>query len=133
MRRDLSKSGLAGRILLALALLLFCAAPTPGDVGGCGQAPDNLDAPTFFATKKAIDCGRCEDCGIVTQGCLDACDQHVGWETEFPADCYPLVHDGEVCLRALQYAGCGDYESYMSDGAATTASECNFCPPRASQ
>lgn len=122
-------SGFA-RALLALGVLVFCTAPTPGDVGGCGQQPDNLDPPTFFATKKAIDCSRCGECGIVTQTCVDACDENVGWDTEFPEGCFPLVHDGEVCLRALQYASCDDYESYVADSSPSTPSECNFCPPR---
>jgi hypothetical protein len=128
-----AQSSTGSRLLLAAIALVFCTGPTPGDVGGCGQEPDNLDPPTFFATKKAIDCARCEECGFVTQSCLDACDQTVPWETEFPEDCFPLVHDGEVCLRALQYASCGEYEEYMSDVAPTTASECNFCPPRGGQ
>jgi len=118
------------RLVLALLVLLFCAAPTPGDIGGCGQAPDNLDPETFFATKKSIDCSRCKECGIATSACFDACDSAVPWDTAFPEDCYPLVHDGEVCLRALQYASCGDYEGYMSDTSTSTPSECNFCPPR---
>lgn len=118
------------RLVLAVGVLVFCTGPTPGDVGGCGQAPDNLDPPTFYATKKAIDCTRCQDCDLITKTCIDSCDQSLGWDTEFPADCYPLVHDGEACLRALQYASCGEYEEYMSDTSPTTASECNFCPPR---
>jgi hypothetical protein len=121
------------RVLLALGVLVFCTAPTPGDVGGCGQKPDNLDPPTFFATKKAIDCSRCQECGIVTQTCIDACDGDVGWDTEFPEGCFPLVHDGEVCLRALQYASCGDYEGYVVDANPSTPSECNFCPPRSGE
>jgi hypothetical protein len=114
---------------LAIVVLLFCTAPTPGDIGGCGQAPDILDAPTFFANKKRVDCQRCEECGIATQSCHTACDDKVGFDTSFPDGCVPLVHDGEVCLRALQYAGCDDYAGYMDDNAPETASECNFCAP----
>jgi hypothetical protein len=40
----------------------------------------------------------------------------------------PLVHDGEVCLRALDDAACEDYLEYMSDVAPTVPTECNFCP-----
>ena len=89
-----------------------------------------LDAPTFFANKKARDCRQCQKCGLTTQSCRDACDTTVPYDTEFPEDCVPLVHDGEVCLRALLYASCDDYVGYMDDAAPTTASECNFCPPR---
>jgi hypothetical protein len=123
----------AVRALLAIVVLLFCTAPTPGDIGGCGQAPDILDAPTFFANKKRIDCERCEECGVSSQRCRTACNDEAGFDTSFPDGCVPLVHDGEVCLRALQYASCDDYAGYMDDGAPETASECNFCPPEAKQ
>jgi len=46
----------------------------------------------------------------------------------FPERCLPLVHDGEVCLRALLNASCGDYSQYMSDDSPTAPTECNFCP-----
>jgi hypothetical protein len=109
--------------------LVFCTAPTPGDIGGCGQRPDLLDAPTFFANKKSIDCSRCNECGVLSKACDRACDDQQAILLSFPKDCFPLVHDGEVCLRALQYASCDDYASYMDDSAPATASECNFCPP----
>lgn len=118
------------KALLALALLLFCAAPTPGDIGGCGQAPDILDAPTFFANKKRIDCERCSECGLLSDTCDEACSQSAAPSVAFPTDCVPLVHDGEVCLRALQYASCDDYAAYVDDTSPSVPSECNFCPPR---
>jgi hypothetical protein len=40
----------------------------------------------------------------------------------------PLVHDGEVCLRALDDGGCEDYRNYMSDLSPSVPTECNFCP-----
>jgi hypothetical protein len=116
---------------LGLLLLLFCTAPTPGDIGGCGQNPDILDAPTFFANKKRIDCSRCLDCGLTTQTCTTACDDNAPFDTQFPKDCVPLVHDGEVCLHALQYASCDDYATYVADSAPATPTECDFCPPEA--
>ena len=117
--------------MLGLVLVLFCTAPTPGDIGGCGQAPDILDAPTFFANKKAIDCSRCDDCSLASDACDAACDDKQPIQRAFPPGCVPLVHDGEVCLRALQYASCNDYMTYMDDHAPATASECNFCPKQA--
>jgi hypothetical protein len=116
--------------MFAIVLSFLCAAPTPGDVGGCGQAPDILDAPTFFANKKRIDCTRCDDCGLVSQTCDQACNGKPPAVQTFPEDCVPLVHDGEVCLHALEYASCDDYTGYMSDSAPSAPSECNFCPPR---
>lgn len=115
--------------LLAALTALFCTAPVPGDIGGCGQAVQDLDAPTFFATKKAIDCRRCEQCGIRSQSCTQACDGSQPIQRAFPAYCYPLVHDGEVCLRALSAASCSDYAGYMDDAAPSVPTECNFCPP----
>ncbi|MEZ4224050.1 MAG: hypothetical protein R3B13_24085 [Polyangiaceae bacterium] len=121
------------RPLALLAVSVFALlnlAPTPGDIGGCGQEPTLLDPPTFFANKKVTDCERCDECGLASDACDDACDPKVPFDREFPAGCLPLVHDGEVCLRALLYASCDDYGSYMSDTAPSAPSECNFCPPR---
>jgi hypothetical protein len=39
-----------------------------------------------------------------------------------------LVHDGEVCLRALEVAACDDYALFMDDVAPSLPTECNFCP-----
>jgi hypothetical protein len=114
---------------LALILVVCCMAPTPGDIGGCGQRPDLLDPPTFFANKKHFDCLRCEDCGLATDTCTKACDETQPVATEFPKDCFPLVHDGEVCLRALRHASCDDYAGYVDDTSPSAPSECNFCPP----
>jgi len=95
-------------------VLLFCTAPTPGDVGGCGQKPAELDPGTFFASKANIDCQRCQDCGLTRASCATACNSPESYPSTFPDDCVPLVHDGEVCLRALLNASCDDYASYMS-------------------
>ena len=92
---------------LLLLVALLCLAPTPGDVGGCGQPAQELDAPIFFATKKAIDCQQCRRCGFANQTCALACDSSAEVAVSFPEGCLPLVHDGEVCLRRLQHASCG--------------------------
>lgn len=120
--------GQRARIALTALALLFCMAPTPGDVGGCGQKPAELDASIFFASKANIDCQRCQECGVASKSCMRACDVSLALPTQFPERCDPLVHDGEVCLRALQYASCEDYRAYMSDIAESVPSECNFCP-----
>lgn len=111
---------------MALALA-FLAAPTAGDIGSCGQDPDALDPEKFFAFKEAVDCRACSECGITTEACARACDPALD-ERAFPEGCFPLVHDGEVCLNALAAAGCDDYASFMSDSAPTVPTECNFCP-----
>ena len=115
------------QMVLALVALVFCAGPVPGDVGGCGQEAQELDAPIFFWTKQDIECRRCGDCGLATKACRRACGDELV-QSAFPENCVPLVHDGEVCLRALEHGSCGDYEGYMSDVAPTTPTECNFCP-----
>lgn len=113
---------------LALTLVLFCAAPVPGDVGGCGQPVQELDAPLFFRSKKVIDCDHCRRCGFQTKACDVACDDAAPTATQFPPDCLPLVHDGEVCLRVLVDADCDDYEPIVRDRDAEVPTECNFCP-----
>ncbi len=121
-------SRLPRRGLACLAIVLASAAPTAGDIGGCGQQASLLDEAKFFAQKASVDCDRCDVCGILTEHCQLACDGDTG-ET-FPAGCQPLVHDGEVCLRALADASCDDYAAYVADENATTPSECAFCPYR---
>jgi len=116
-------------LTLAVLAFVFCTAPTPGDVGGCGQRPQELDPGVFFASKASIDCQRCGECGLDTKACSAACaDDPQTYPQAFPERCLPLVHDGEVCLRALLYASCGDYAGYMSDSSPSVPTECNFCP-----
>ncbi len=113
---------------LALPLaLVFCLAPTAGNIGSCGQEAVLLDADKFFANKQYVDCSRCTECAIFTGQCDLACGK-IALVGVFPEGCFPLVHDGEVCLDALGVASCDDYASYMADEAATTPYECNFCP-----
>jgi hypothetical protein len=111
---------------IAAIALLFGMGPTVGDVGSCGQAPDDLDAATFFEIKAGIDCERCGDCDLSSKACKTACSGEL--PTGFAPHCKPLVHDGEVCLNALSFASCDDYASYMSDTSPTAPSECQFCP-----
>ena len=119
----------AGRALLALTALLFLAGPAPGDIGCSGQQATDLDPAKFFGAKQFTDCQRCTDCGITTQACKRACGPSLVGGS-FPDMCEPLVHDGEVCLDALEVASCSDYQSYMADQGSTTPTECDFCPPR---
>jgi hypothetical protein len=113
---------------LALTALLFCTAPTPGDIGGCGQRPQELDPQIFFLSKASIDCQRCGECSLGTKICQTACDSPDSYPMSFPDRCVPLVHDGEVCLRVLLHASCSDYAEYMRDDSPTVPTECNFCP-----
>lgn len=117
------------RIVWASLLVAVCSAGTPGDIGGCGQPVEDLDPSVFFSTKKQIDCDSCLDCGVSSRACDAACDDRLAPERRFPDGCFPLVHDGAVCLRALLHASCADYERFVSDTAPQTPSECNFCPP----
>jgi hypothetical protein len=118
------------RLSLMAAALLLLAAPTVGDIGSCGQEVAELDAPKFFAEKRVVDCQRCVDCDLQTAYCTAACDRagQLDPNEAFPLDCYPLVHDGEVCLNALRSASCSAYASYVDDVAPTVPTECNFCP-----
>jgi hypothetical protein len=116
-------------LLLALGFvaLAFCAAPVPGDVGGCGQEAQPLGAEVFFSSLQDSECQQCQDCGIDTAACTRACGATLV-QRDFPKDCVPLVHDGEVCLRAIQQSGCSDVQDYMSDSSPSLPTECNFCP-----
>jgi len=109
--------------LTAVSLLL---APTPGDIGGCGETARDLDPVAFFSSKQAIECSKCGECGLSTPGCERACERDEVPE-EFPPGCYPLVHDGTVCLRALTQASCDVARQVVAD-PPSVPSECNFCP-----
>jgi hypothetical protein len=117
----------AFRVGFVLFLGALCAAPTPGDVGGCGQHADLLDADAFFAAKQARDCKTCGDCGFHTDYCVEVCSPDYQ-APGFPTGCAPLVHDGEVCLDALEAAGCGEYKQYTKDQGRLVPTECQFCP-----
>jgi hypothetical protein len=108
-------------------LLVLClAAPTAGDIGSCGQKIAELDPEAFFADKSVIDCQKCIKCKLAGATCNKACSNK-GVKT-FDENCFPLVHDGEVCLNALRAASCSEYQSYVDDVAPTVPTECNFCP-----
>lgn len=122
-------SSRARRGVLALSCLgcsLLCLAPTPGDIGGCGQPPELLGARAFFQKKREVDCSACDACAIRNRTCSTVCTDSV--PSEFPRGCFPLVHDGEVCLRALRYSSCDEYRSYLDDAEPRLPSECDFCP-----
>lgn len=112
---------------IASILVLLCAAPTVGDVGGCGVTASDLDEARFQRARKQVDCRQCTACGMTTARCARACDRAALPDIAFPSTCHPLVHDGEVCLDALLAASCDDYAGYVDDVAPTTPSECDFC------
>jgi len=118
----------AVRSAFAVGVVLFCAAPTPGDIGGCGQRVQPLGPRPFFEAKKDIDCEKCKDCSFSTDFCKTACDPDEQVPKSFPEGCEPIVHDGEVCLNALEATGCGDYEAYVADEGREAPNECRFCP-----
>lgn len=116
------------RSLRAFALALLCLAPVPGDIGACAQPADRLDAPTFFRAKATLDCRACRRCGLDGARCRAACEQPP--ETGFPDGCEPVVHDGEVCLRALLSTDCEGYAALLRDQEPRVPLECDFCPAR---
>lgn len=111
-----------------LALALACLAPTPGDIGGCGQTLEDLDARAFFAAKREVDCDACRECGFRAETCERSCDREEPLADAFETGCFPFVHDGEVCLRALRHSTCEEYEAFISDVNPSVPSECDFCP-----
>ncbi len=123
MSRAIARVRAAALVLVLMGSL----APTAGDIGGCGQAPELLDPAKLYQAKRLLDCARCTGCGFDSQRCAQACAGELEVST-FPEGCTPLVHDGEVCLGALRAAGCAEYEAYMVDQGAVFPSECDFCP-----
>jgi hypothetical protein len=116
-----------GRIVIGALLGALTAAPTAGDIGGCGRDAELLDVDVFARARKEEDCRRCNDCGIGSDRCRRSCDDKELPVIEIPQTCKPLRRDGEVCLRALRAASCDDYEGYARDEAPSTPSECQFC------
>jgi len=117
--------------LIAIALVLLGGlGAVPGDVGGCGQAAQELDPSVFFERVRAVECEQCTRCAIQTLACRAVCVGDEPVPTEFEPGCVPLVHDGEVCLRALEAASCRAFRDYVDEGAPRMPSECDFCPPR---
>ena len=113
---------------LAATLALLAGAPTVGDIGSCKQDLVLLDQKKFFEVKQGIDCDKCTSCGLTTKACKAACGKKLV-EVPFPKSCFPLVHDGEVCLRALDASSCSDYADFVADQNAIIPTECDFCPP----
>lgn len=113
--------------LAALVALVFTAAPTPGDVGGCGREAEILDVELYGDARKLIDCRRCRECGLTTARCGQACNDAIPSNVALPPTCRPLLHDGEVCLNALAAASCGDYRTFVDDVAPRAPTECDFC------
>lgn len=118
-------------VIVVLGVLLM--APTVGDTGGCGRTATELDRDRYANGRKLQDCERCQECGIDNARCGRACDPTQLPEIVLPVTCRPLLHDGEVCLRALAAADCDTFATYVDDVAASTPTECEFCvvPPEA--
>jgi hypothetical protein len=113
--------------LLAACAFALLTAPTAGDVGGCGSTPTALDPGVYARARKNVDCQRCTECGLSTDRCTRACDANAPSEIAIPSTCHPLLHDGEVCIRALRAASCSDYAGFVDDAAPSAPTECEFC------
>lgn len=113
--------------LCAVLAIVFGAGPTVGDIGSCGDQASPLDLATFQLQRKEADCQMCRQCGLMTQTCVNACNPRAPGDLSWPSTCYPLQHDGVVCIDALLAASCSDYASYVSDTNPTVPTECDFC------
>jgi hypothetical protein len=114
-------------VLLGLVSLAFAAAPTAGDIGGCGAPAEEISEERYVVSRKHTDCRRCTECGLQTQRCVAACDEKAPPDIDLPSSCHPLVHDAQVCLNALVAASCGAFASYVDDDAPSSPPECDFC------
>lgn len=116
------------RLGISLLAIYVLMAPVAGDIGSCGQKAEELDAVKFFEAKQFVECNRCIDCGFTNETCQTICNVALE-DPSFHPDCFPLAHDGEVCLNALEAASCDAFERFVDDVAPTIPTECNFCPP----
>ena len=118
----------SGELAIAAVFAIgLCTAPTVGDVGGCGTSASSLDLATYSFDRKVIDCQRCKQCGLASDTCKTACTRDAPSNVSWPSSCNPLQHDGDVCIRALKAASCGDYAAFVDDIAPTEPTECDFC------
>jgi hypothetical protein len=112
---------------VGIALALLCAAPTVGDVGSCGDEPEELTSPGYAAARKTYDCSRCKECRLSTTRCRKACDPNQPSDAELAPTCRPLLHDREVCFRALGDLSCEEFARAVDDVSPRAPSECLFC------
>ncbi len=116
------------RLGLVMVLSVLAAAPTVGDVGGCNEQADELSAEKFFKARLESECMQCRACEIAgTPGCKRVCDPLVRVPGTFPKGCRPLVHDGEVCLRAIELLSCEAFAHVVAVNPIIP-NECDFCP-----
>jgi len=115
------------RVLFAIVVSTFVAAPTVGDIGSCGAPVQPLDATRFFDQRLRLTCAHCQSCGLGTAACTIACDPATPRPTDFPTGCHPVVHDGDVCLNALDALSCSAFADFVSS-SPIVPTECDFCP-----
>lgn len=127
MTSDLRRAPATGHVVAALLFLVLGTAPTVGDIGGCRAPASELREAEFARARKELDCRRCNECGLRAARCGRACDRAAPPDVRFPVTCKPLVHDGDVCLRALDAASCDTFAAYVDDVAPEAPSECEFC------
>jgi hypothetical protein len=71
---------------------------------------------------------RCDECDVRTVPCKQAHDKNRVIPSTFPRGCAPVVHDGEVCLRALESLSCDAFAQSVVENDAVIPTECDFCP-----
>ena len=115
------------RHLVGILLALLCTAPTVGDVGGCGEEPEELSSGGYATARKSFECARCKECRLMTAHCRRACDPKQPSDAELAPTCRPLVHDREVCFRAMGDLSCEEFARVVDDVNPRAPSECLFC------
>src|SRR5262249_23333631 len=120
MEREKEKSLGRPSIGFVIVLAILAAAPTVGDVGGCRAQVEPLDATKFYTQSLELTCSRCDECGILAPRCKNACDRNHIVPHTFVNGCNPVVHDGEVCINALEALSCSAFDDYVERGVIPT-------------
>lgn len=110
-------------------LFVFLVGPAPGEVGSCGQADVQLDAPQYCLDIQAYECARIDARGEYPTSLfadLAACrDAAIGTceDRSWPPACqpYPTRTEGQACIDQLARAS-------NVRLPITAIPECDLCP-----
>ncbi len=94
------------RLLVAIALLVLCTAPTPGATGGCGgdDLDDAADVRAYCSEREQLVCVRRYLRKEISARDRDSCRYDAVercMSRTFPNECRPTQRVADACLNAL--------------------------------